>query len=139
MVSSFYRHGNTKIGFPIPFTPKNVCTPTPFTNNLNTVNLNKINEVLEANNNNYGKEAIITNNSNLKKFDKIINELKNNIEVNAVKFDKQSNNLGLDLNLIGENNDISKQYLELESNKRKFMVSPNSPFVPHVRSARNKN
>ena len=86
------------------------------------------------------KDFNITNTSNIKKYDKLINELKNNIEANAVKFDKSNNNLSLDFNLIGETyNDIGKQYLELESSKRKFMVSPNSPFVLHIKATKNKN
>jgi hypothetical protein len=144
MISPFYKHGNnSRIGFPIPFTPKNICTPTPIANNLNTFNRNKIiedcNNATEANN--YGKDMIMINNNNIRKFDKIINELKNSIEANAIKFDRAKDNLSLDLNLIGETsyNDFGKQYLELESNKRKFMVSPNSPFVMHIKSSKNKN
>ena len=72
---------------------------------------------------------INANTSNFKKYEKRINELKNKIEANAVKFDKANNNLSLDLNLIGETyNDLGKQYLELESNKRKFMVSRIRPL-----------
>ena len=97
-------------------------------------------ENLNLDGNNFGKDFNFPNTSNIKKFDKIINELKNNIEANAVKFDRANNNLSLDLNLIGETyNDVSKQYLELESNKRKFMVSPNSPFVLHIKTTKNKN
>ena len=44
-VSSFYLHNNnSKIGYPIPFTPKNICTPTPINNGVNSLNLNKMNE-----------------------------------------------------------------------------------------------
>lgn len=138
MVSSIYRYGNSKIGYPLPFTPKNICTPTPRPGNPNSVTNNK-NYEENGNNGIFGKDDL---NSNIKKYDKIINELKINIEANAVKFDGSNDNLNLELNLIGENsssNDIGKQYLELESNKRKFMVSPNSPFVPHIKSMKNNN
>ena len=46
-----------------------------------------------------------------------------NKEANLSKFDK--NAINLDFNL-----DIDKQYLELESCKKRFVLSPNSPFVP---------
>lgn len=145
LVSKFYRHANSSnIGFPIPFTPKNICTPTPIANNLNSANPSLPNKSIEEGNlnegNSFGKDMMLTTNSNIKKFDKIINELKNNIESNAAKFDRTNNDISLDLNLIGETyNDVEKQYLQLESNKRKFMVSPNSPFVMHIKSSRNQN
>lgn len=100
-----------------------------------------LNKFIEENNNIIDKDLTPNNSNNIKKFDKIINELKNNIEANSVKFDRSNNNISLDLNLIGEAtyNDFGKQYLELESNKRKFMVSPNSPFVMHIKGQKNKN
>ena len=50
---------------------------------MNQVALNKF---LEENNNAIEKDLLTNNSNNIKKFDKIINELKNNIEANSVKF-----------------------------------------------------
>jgi hypothetical protein len=51
------------------------------------------------------------------------NDLKGTIEANSARFDRSS--VLTELNL-----DLDRQYLELESCKRKFVLSPNSPFVP---------
>ena len=76
-------------------------------------------------------------------FDKIISELRNNIEANTNKCDKVTNGLNLELDLILDGNTNHNDYIPSTSDigltgRRRFMLSPNSPFVPHKKSSKMK-
>ena len=90
------------------------------------------------------EEGNLGNFDNIGGFDKIVNELRNNIEANTNKCDKVTNGLNLELDLILDstntnNNDFLPSTSDIGlTGKRRFMLSPNSPFVPHKKSSKMK-